>query len=67
MLLQHLLEVFARMTGGMLCHGFRGAHHHDLAALIAPIRTQINDPVGIKRLKFPLERTEAGLIPKMPR
>jgi len=46
MLLQHLLEVSARMTGGMLCHRFRGAHHHDLATLVAPIRTEINDPVG---------------------
>ena len=26
MLLQHLLEVSARMAGGMLCHRFRGAH-----------------------------------------
>ena len=46
MLLQHLLEIPARMAGGMLCHRFRGTHHHDLAALIAPIRTEINDPVG---------------------
>ena len=46
MLLLHLLEVPARMTRGMLCHRFRGAHHHDLATLIAPIRTEINDPVG---------------------
>jgi len=38
MLLQHLLEVSARMAGGMLCHRFRGAHHHDLAALITAIR-----------------------------
>ena len=46
MLLQHLLEVSARMAGGMLCHRFRGAHHHDLAALIAAIGSEINDPVG---------------------
>ena len=46
MLLQHLLEVSARMAGGMLCHRFRGTPHHNLAALIAPIRTQISDPDG---------------------
>ena len=46
MLLQHLLEVSARMAGGMLCHRFRGAHHRDLSSLIAAIRTEINDPVG---------------------
>ena len=46
MLLQHFLEIPARMAGGMLCHRFRGSHHHDLAALIAPIRSEINDPVG---------------------
>ena len=34
------------MAGGMLCHRFRGAYHHDLAALIAAIRSEINDPVG---------------------
>jgi hypothetical protein len=34
MLLQHLLEIPARMAGGMLCHRFRGAHHHDLITLI---------------------------------
>ena len=46
MLLQHLLEVPASMAGGMLCHRFRGTYYHDLAALIAPIRSQINNPVG---------------------
>ena len=46
MLLQHLLEVSARMAGGMLCHRFRGANHHDLTSLITPIRTKINDPVS---------------------
>ena len=46
MLLQHLLEVSARMTGGMLCHRFRGAYHHDLAALVAAIGSEINNPVG---------------------
>ena len=34
MLLQHLLEIPARMAGGMLCHRFGGAHHNDLAAHI---------------------------------
>ena len=34
------------MASGMLCHLFRGAHHHDLAALITAIRSKINDPVG---------------------
>ena len=46
MLLQHLLEVSARMAAGVLCHRFRGAYHHDLAALIAAIGSEINDPVG---------------------
>jgi len=46
MLLQHLLEVSARMAGGMLCHRFRGAQYHDLASLITPIRSEINNPVG---------------------
>ena len=46
MLLKHLLEVSARMAGGMLCHRLRGAHHHDLSSLTTPIRTEINDPVG---------------------
>jgi hypothetical protein len=34
------------MTGEIIYRRFRGAHHHDFAALIAPIRSQINDPVG---------------------
>ncbi len=46
MLLQHFLEIPARMTGGMLCHRFRSAHHHDLASLISAIGSEINDPVG---------------------
>ena len=46
MLLQHLLEKSARMTSGMLCQRFRGAHHHDLAALIAAFWSQVNDPVA---------------------
>jgi len=33
MLLQHLLEVSARMAGGMLCHRIRGAHYRDLVPL----------------------------------
>ena len=33
MLLQQLLEVPDRMTGGVLCHRFRGANNHDLASL----------------------------------
>ena len=29
-LFQHLLEVSARMSAGMLCHPLRGVHHHNL-------------------------------------
>ena len=47
MLRQHLLEVSARMSGGMLCNLFWGSRHHDLAALIAPFRAEIDDPVGV--------------------
>ena len=39
MLLQHLLEVSARMTCRMLCHRFRRSYNHDLATLIAAIRS----------------------------
>ena len=46
MLLQHLLEIPTRMTGGMLSHLFWGSRHHDFSALIAPIRPEINNPVG---------------------
>ena len=46
MLRQHLLEVSARMAGGMLCHRLRGAHHHDLTALIAAFWSQVNHPVA---------------------
>ena len=46
MLLQHLLEVPACMTGGMLCSRFRDCHHHNLAALIAPIGSEIKNPAG---------------------
>jgi hypothetical protein len=45
MLRLHLFEVSARMDGGMFSHRFRGARRHELAALIAPIRTQFNDLV----------------------
>ena len=34
------------MTGGMLCHRFRGANRHDLASLVSPLRAEIDDPVG---------------------
>ena len=46
MLRQHLLEVPPRMAGGMLCHLFWGAAHHDLTALVTAFWTQIDDPVG---------------------
>ena len=36
MLLQHLLEIPARMASGMLRHLLRRARHHDLAALMGP-------------------------------
>jgi len=34
------------MTSRMLCDRFRGSHHDDLAALIAAIGSEINNPVG---------------------
>jgi hypothetical protein len=46
MLLQHLLEVSARVTGGMLCNLLWGATHHDLSALVSPFWAEINDPVS---------------------
>ena len=46
MLLQHLLEIPTRMTGGMLSHLFWGSRHHDFSALIAPIGSEINNPVS---------------------
>ena len=46
MLLQHLLEIPARVTGAMLCHRFRGAHHHDLSSLASTFWTEIHEPVG---------------------
>jgi hypothetical protein len=46
MLLQHLLEIPPRVAGGMLCYLLWGSRHHDLAVLIATIRTQIHDPIG---------------------
>ena len=46
MLLQHLLEIPARVTGGMLGNLFWGARHHDLSSLVSPFWTEIHDPVG---------------------
>jgi len=46
MLLQHLLEVSARMAGGMLRHFLRRARHHDLAALIAAFWSQVDHPIA---------------------
>ena len=46
MLDQHLLEIPARMTGGMFCHLLRSATHHDLASLVSPFWAQIHDPVS---------------------
>ncbi len=46
MLLQHLLEVPTRVTGGMVRHLLWGAAHHDLTTLVAAFWTQIDDPVG---------------------
>ncbi len=46
MLLQHLLEISARVTGGMLCHLFWGARDHDLSSLVSTFWTEIHDPVG---------------------
>ena len=46
MLDQHLLEIPARMTGGMFCHLLRSATRHDLAPLVAPFWTEIHDPVS---------------------
>jgi len=43
MLLQNLLEVSARMAGGMLCHRFRGAYRNDLASLVYPIRSKMSN------------------------
>ena len=46
MLGQHLLEIPARVTGGMLGNLFWSSRHHDLAALVAPFGAQINQPVS---------------------
>ena len=46
MLRQHLLEIATRVAGGMVRHLFWGAADHDLAALVAPFWTQVDDPVG---------------------
>ena len=43
-LLQDLLDVPNRVAGGMCCQLLWGSRHHDLAALIASIRTMIHDP-----------------------
>ena len=51
MLRKQLLEVSARMAGVMLCNRLRRSYHNDLAALIAAIRTEINDPVGTRGLQ----------------
>jgi len=37
MLRQHLLQIPARMAGGMLRHRLRRARHHDLAAFVAAL------------------------------
>ena len=49
MLHQHLLQIPARLTSGMLYHLFRGAHYHDLATLLAPFRAEIDDPIGAQK------------------
>jgi hypothetical protein len=41
-LLQHLLELAPRVTGGMLCNLFSRSRDHDLAAF----RVEIDDPIG---------------------
>jgi len=46
MLLEHLLEVAPRVRRGMSRHLFRRSRDHDFAALIATIRTEIDDPIG---------------------
>ena len=46
MLLQHLLEIPARVTGGMDSNLFWSATRHDLPALVAPFWAKIHDPVG---------------------
>ena len=46
MLLQHLLEIPARMAGGMLRYLLRRARHHNLAALIAAFGAQVDHPVA---------------------
>ena len=46
MLLQHLLEIPARVTGGMLGNLFWGARDHDLSSLVSPFWAKVNDPIG---------------------
>ena len=65
MLLQHLFEVFARMTAGMLCHRLRGTNNHDLSALVAPFWTEIDDPVGTtNHIEVVLRRQEIVVVIK---
>ena len=40
MLRQHLLQIPARMAGGVLCNLLRRARHHDLAALGSQVDDQ---------------------------
>ena len=46
MLLQHLIEIPTRVTGGMFSNLFWGARHHDLPSLVSPFWTEVHDPVG---------------------
>ena len=45
MLRQHLLEVPARVAGGMGCHLLRSSRHDNLTALIATFWTEVDDQV----------------------
>ena len=65
MLLQHLLEIPARVTGGMLSNLFWGARHHDLPSLVSPFWTEIHDPVGTTdHIKVVLRRQEIVVVIK---
>ncbi len=46
MLSQHLLEIPARVTGGMHCNLLWSARHNDLSSLVSPFWAEIHDPVG---------------------
>ena len=46
MLLQHFLEISARMDSGMLRHLLRHARLHDLALLIAAFGSEVDHPVA---------------------